>query len=57
MRTTLNLRDDLVEKAQKLSKIEGKTSLVHAGLEALVEKISRERLIALAGSEKKLKGI
>ena len=35
MRTTLILRDDLVKKAAKLTGIDEKTALVHAGLEAL----------------------
>ena len=57
MRTTLNLKDDLIEKAQKLSKINEKTKLINAGLEALIEKHSRIRLKALAGTEKKIKQV
>jgi hypothetical protein len=34
MRTTLVLRDDLVATARALTKIDEKTALVHAGLEA-----------------------
>jgi Arc/MetJ family transcription regulator len=51
MRTTLNLRDDLVEEACRLTGIQEKTALVHRGLEALVEKAARERLIRLGGSD------
>ena len=51
MRTTLNLDDELVERARKLTGIEGKTALLHAGLEALVERASARRLAALGGSE------
>lgn len=50
MRTTLILKDDLLALAAKLTGIKEKTALVHAGLEALVEKKARERLIALGGS-------
>lgn len=50
MRTTLILKDDLMALAAKLTGIKEKTALVHAGLEALVEKKARERLIALGGS-------
>jgi Arc/MetJ family transcription regulator len=55
MRTTLILKDDLVNKAMELTKITEKTALVHAGLQALIAKYARERLIALGGSEKKAK--
>ena len=52
MRTTLILKDSLVQKAKLLTKIEEKTALVHAGLEALIEKFARKRLIALGGTDK-----
>lgn len=51
MRTTLIIRDDLLARAAKLAGLTEKTALVHAGLEALIEKKSRERLAALGGSE------
>ncbi len=51
MRTTLNLDDDLIRKASELTRITEKTRLIHEALEALIEKCSRERLIALGGSE------
>lgn len=57
MRTTLVLQDDLVEQAQSLTNIKEKTALVHEGLRALIEKKSRERLVALAKTEPKLRGI
>ena len=50
MRTTLILKDDLLQKAAALTHIQEKTALVHAGLEALIAKISCERLAALGGS-------
>ncbi len=55
MRTTLNLRDDLVAKAMELTNIKEKTALVHAGLEALIAHAARERLVKLGGTDKKAK--
>jgi Arc/MetJ family transcription regulator len=57
MRTTLNIDDDLLEKAAKLTGTTEKTSLIRKGLEALVALESARRLAALGGSEKKLKAI
>jgi Arc/MetJ family transcription regulator len=54
MRTTLILRDELVKKAAKLTGIEEKTALLHAGLEALISRESARRLAALGGTEPKL---
>jgi len=55
MRTTLNLRDELVEKAGRLTGISEKTALLHAGLEALIAREAARRLAALGGSEPELK--
>jgi len=55
MRTTLNLDDDLVARARRLTGIEEKTALVHAGLEALIARESARRLAALGGSQPGLK--
>jgi Arc/MetJ family transcription regulator len=57
MRTTLNLNDDLVAKASKLTGVNEKTALVRLGLEALITLKSGERLARLAGTERKLRGI
>ncbi len=57
MRTTLNIEDELIEKASKLTGIKEKTSLVRAGLESLIAKESSKRLALLGGSEKQLKSI
>ncbi len=54
MRTTLNLKDELLRRAAELAGLDEKTALIHAGLEALIEKKSRERLAALGGSEPRL---
>lgn len=51
MRTTIILRDDILKRAAELAGTHEKTALVHAGLEALIEKKARERLAALGGSQ------
>ena len=55
MRTTLNIDDELVERARGLSGITEKTALIHAGLEALIARASARRLAALGGSEPALR--
>jgi hypothetical protein len=55
MRTTLIIKDETLKKAAQLTGIKEKTALVHAGLEALIEKKARERLIALGGSDPNFK--
>jgi hypothetical protein len=55
MRTTLILKDDILHRAAELAGIREKTALVHAGLEALIEKKARERLAELGGSEPRLR--
>lgn len=51
MRTTLNIDDDLLREAVRLSGISEKTAVVRAGLEALIARESARRLAALGGSE------
>lgn len=55
MRTTLNVDDELVAKASKLTGVEERTSLVRMGLEALIARKSAERLAQLGGTEKRLR--
>lgn len=57
MRTTLNIEDELLEKAAQLTGIKEKTSLVKRGLEALIYLESSHRLAQLGGTEKKLRSI
>jgi Arc/MetJ family transcription regulator len=57
MRTTLNIEDDLLNRASKLTGIKEKTSLVRKGLESLIAIESGKRLARLAGTEKHLKPI
>jgi hypothetical protein len=37
MRTTLNIDDDLLERARDLSGVQEKTALIREGLKALIE--------------------
>lgn len=55
MRTTLNIDDNLLKQAARLTGVKEKTALVRRGLEALIALESARRLAALGGSEKKLK--
>jgi Arc/MetJ family transcription regulator len=50
MRTTINLDDNLVLKAQDYTGIKEKTRLVHLGLEALIQREAALRLAALGGT-------
>jgi Arc/MetJ family transcription regulator len=51
MKTTMNLKDDLVKQAMEATGIHEKTALVHLGLEELIRKAAYQRLIALGGSD------
>ncbi len=57
MRTTLILKDDVLSKASALTGVVEKTALVHMGLEALIAKMSAERLARLGGTDKKAKTV
>ena len=53
----MNIEDELLNKAQKLTGINEKTFLVKLGLEALIAKESAKRLAKLGGTEKGLKPV
>lgn len=57
MRTTLNIEDNLLDKASKLTGIKEKTTLVKLGLEALIARESARRLATLGGTQKQLQQI
>ncbi|MBV8371724.1 MAG: type II toxin-antitoxin system VapB family antitoxin [Candidatus Eremiobacteraeota bacterium] len=57
MRTTLVLDDKLLERARELTGIQEKTSLVHAGLEALISRQSARRLASLGGTQPQLQPV
>ncbi len=57
MRTTLNIEDNLMDKASRMTGIKEKTALVKLGLEALIARESGKRLAKLGGTQKQLKSI
>jgi Arc/MetJ family transcription regulator len=57
MRTTLNIEDNLIDKASRMTGIKEKTALVKLGLEALIARESARRLALLGGTQKQLKAI
>jgi Arc/MetJ family transcription regulator len=57
MRTTLNIEDNLIDQASKMTGIKEKTTLVKLGLEALIARESAKRLAKLGGTEKQLKQV
>ncbi len=57
MRTTLNIDDQLLAEAQRVTGVSEKVALVREGLRALIERESARRLARLGGSEPKLRPI
>ncbi len=55
MRTTINLDDELLEAARRITGVKGRTALIHEGLRALIERESARRLARLGGSEPELR--
>jgi Arc/MetJ family transcription regulator len=55
VRTTLALDDELVARAQALTGLKEKSSLVREALKALIQRESARRLARLGGSEPDLK--
>jgi len=54
MRTTLNIDDELLAEAKRLSGLTEKAALVREGLRALIERESARRLARLGGTEPQL---
>ena len=54
MRTTINLDEQLVEEAQRVTGTQERTALIHDGLRALIARESAKRLARLGGSEPRL---
>ena len=54
MRTTLNIDDELMARAQSLTDIASKPELIREALKALVERESARRLARLGGSQPEL---
>lgn len=57
MRTTVNLDDQLLEEARRITGVQGRTDLIHEGLRALIERESARRLARLGGSEPQLRPV
>lgn len=57
MRTTINLDDELVAEAQRVTGLKERTLLIHEGLRALIQRESARRLARLGGSERGLRPI
>jgi len=57
MRTTININDDVLQEAAKLTGIKEKTALVMLGLKSLISRESARRLAQLGGTQKSLKAI
>jgi len=57
MRTTLNIDDELLAEAQRMTGMEEKTALVREGLRALIERESARRLAKLGGSQPQLRPV
>ncbi len=57
MRTTVTLDDDLVAKATKLTGAQDRSTLLHAGLKALIERESARRLARLGGTQPRLEPV
>lgn len=55
MRTTVNIDDQLLEQAQRLTGVSEKAALVREGLRALIERESARRLARLGATEPDLK--
>ncbi len=57
MRTTLNIDDELLARAQEVTSIKTKPALIREALKALVERESARRLARLGGSQPDLQSI
>jgi metal-responsive CopG/Arc/MetJ family transcriptional regulator len=55
MRTTVNLDDSLLDRAEKLSGVKERSALLREALEALIQRESARRLARLGGTEAQLR--
>lgn len=51
MQTTVNLDDQLLKEAQRLTGVQEDAVLIHAALRALIERESARRLARMGGSD------
>jgi Arc/MetJ family transcription regulator len=57
MRTTVNLDEELIEEARRITGTKERNALIHEGLRALIERESARRLARLGGSEPGLRPV
>ena len=57
MRTTVNIDDQLLSEARRVSGVQKNAVLVREALKALIERESAQRLAKLGGTEPKLKSV
>ena len=57
MRTTVNIDDQLLDEAQRITGVAEKATLLREGLRALIERESARRLARLGGTEPQLKPV
>ena len=53
MRTTINLDEELIAQARRLTGTQERTALIHEGLRALIARESARRLARLGGRDPK----
>ncbi|MCU1246918.1 MAG: antitoxin [Acidobacteria bacterium] len=51
VRTTINLDEQLIEQAQRMTGVQERTALIHEGLRALIARESARRLARLGGTD------
>jgi Arc/MetJ family transcription regulator len=57
VRTTLDLNEDLLEQARKLTNIKEKTALIHEALRVLISQAAQKELAGFAGTQKQMKPV
>ena len=55
MRTTVNLDEQLIEEARRVTGTQERTALIHEGLRALIARESARRLARLGGVDPRAK--
>jgi Arc/MetJ family transcription regulator len=55
MKTTIILKDALIQEAMQVTGVKEKTAVIHRGLEEIINKAARQRLIKLGGIMKNAK--
>jgi Arc/MetJ family transcription regulator len=53
MRTTINLDEELIEQARRVTGIQQRTALIDEGLRALIARESARRLARLGGTDRR----